>query len=141
MSVKRLNRELRQIMKNKDLPYVLGPKTEDDLSVWTAKVPGPKGTAYEDTIYEIEITIPMNGYPFIPPVPVFVTPIFHPNIEKGKACLSLVKDWSPEKNMTDVLDELVTLLHTPCWSERIIMEPKDPVEFMKQARRLVQAQK
>jgi len=132
--MKRLNRELKQIRENKSLPYKLGPKTDGDMSVWLATILGPTNTIYEGMSYDIEITIPMNGYPFKPPVPLMITPIMHPNIENGKACLSLLKAWSPEKRITSVVDEIITLLHMPCWEERICMEPADKDEFTRQAR-------
>lgn len=134
MSIKRLHRELREIGLNQELPYYLAPKNTHELSVWIAKVPGPKGTAYEGIVYEIEITVPMASYPFKAPSHVFITPIMHPNIENGKACLTLTRDWSPDKNLTDLVNEIVTLLRYPRWNERLIMVPENPVEFMKQAK-------
>lgn len=56
--------------------------SSDDYSQLIAKIPGPKGSPYEEGIFEISIAIG-EQYPFRPPTFKFLTPIFHPNIDQG----------------------------------------------------------
>jgi ubiquitin-protein ligase len=51
----------------------------DEHLNWKVKIFGPKDTYYEGEIYEVDITIP-NEYPFKPPIMIFETGIYHPNI-------------------------------------------------------------
>lgn len=52
-----------------------------------ATIPGPKDTPYEDMQFRISMDFDSH-YPFRPPVAKFVTPVYHPNIDRGKyACI------------------------------------------------------
>lgn len=51
-----------------------------------ATVPGPKETPYEEMKFRISMDFDSH-YPFRPPVVKFVTPVYHPNIDRGEyAC-------------------------------------------------------
>lgn len=48
-----------------------------------ATIPGPKETPYEEMHFRISMDFDSH-YPFRPPVVKFVTPVYHPNIDRGK---------------------------------------------------------
>lgn len=48
-----------------------------------ATIPGPKETPYEEMHFRISMDFDAH-YPFRPPVVKFVTPVYHPNIDRGE---------------------------------------------------------
>jgi peroxin-4 len=55
-------------------------------------------------------------YPISPPTVIFVTPIFHPNVDfkTGEICLDVLKsDWSPAWGIGTVCRAIVALMDAP----------------------------
>ena len=53
-------------------------------------------------------------YPSYPPLVIFLTPIWHPNIStKGTVCLPLFNEWSPLYTIRDVIDHIIHLINNP----------------------------
>ena len=52
---------------------------------------GPKGSAFEDGIFNLSFTFPDN-YPFKHPDVKFITPMYNPNIKKdtGVICMDVL---------------------------------------------------
>ena len=92
-----------------------------DMTKWKATIIGPKGTPFENGIFNLNISFPSN-YPFGPPTIAFITKVFHPNIGKsGAICLDILKDqWSPALTISKVLLSICSLLTDP--------NPNDPLE-------------
>lgn len=78
------------------------------------KLRGPKDTPYENGIFDIEILLP-EDYPMSPPKVLFVTKIFHPNIDKlGRICLDVLKDkWTPALQIRSILLSIQVLMANP----------------------------
>ncbi|ARF11237.1 ubiquitin-conjugating enzyme E2 [Klosneuvirus KNV1] len=97
-----------------------GPKN-DNLMQWEATIIGSKGSPFEGGIFNLTIKFPQN-YPFRPPEVKFVTPVYHPNINKnGDICLDILKDqWSPALSISKVLLSICSLLTDP--------NPNDPLD-------------
>ena len=60
---------------------------------------GPEGTIYEGSKFVIEFKIP-SEYPFRPPKTLFLTRVYHPNInENGEVSIDILnkptQHWSP----------------------------------------------
>ena len=118
--VRRLGYEASEMKNSPPDNCSAGPKN-DDLMNWEATIIGPKGSPFEGGIFNLTIKFPQN-YPFRAPEVKFVTPVYHPNINKhGDICLDILKDqWSPALSISKVLLSICSLLTDP--------NPNDPLE-------------
>ena len=117
--IKRLKKELDDMQKN-DIPNLsLGP-VNDNLYEWEAIILGPISTPYEGGVFILNISIPSN-YPFKPPIVIFKTRIYHPNINSaGSICLDILKNkWTPALTISKILLSICSLLSDP--------NPNDPL--------------
>lgn len=78
----RLLHEIKTLDASPPWGIVCKPETEDVLDVLRVKMLGPLGSPYEAGMFELVVNIP-DRYPFQPPQVKFVTPVYHPNIDKG----------------------------------------------------------
>ena len=101
----RLSKELREYEKLTEKDRIrLVLRDKDNLFQWQAILRGPPDTPYEGGIFKININVPEN-YPISPPKCVFITKIFHPNIDinSGEICFELLKDkWTPQWSLESV---------------------------------------
>lgn len=111
---KRLQSELMNLMMSCPSGISAFPDSDTDLSKWTATIAGPDATPYENMNFRLSFDFPSN-YPYTPPVVLFQTPIFHPNIDfSGRICLDILKEkWSAIYNVQSVLLSLQSLLGEP----------------------------
>lgn len=113
---KRLQKELLQIIKQENSPkgISLFPKSPDDLYLWEAIIEGPINSTYQDLKFKLEIKIPKE-YPYKLPSVLFVTKIFHPNVDEvGNICLDILKEnWSAVYNIIQVMISVQVLLEHP----------------------------
>ena len=88
--------------------------------MWHFTIRGPLKTDYEGGLYHGVIELP-SQYPFKPPKVVFVTKIYHCNINStGGICLDILKDqWSPALTISKVLLSICSLMDEP--------NPDDPL--------------
>lgn len=119
MARKRLLGELSQLSNEDHSVFVIHPN-EDKITNWEGYIIGPKDTPYEAGKFYINITFP-SDYPYNPPLILFKTKIYHPNInENGAICLDILKDeWSPILTISKVMYSLSSLLSEP--------NPDDPL--------------
>jgi len=119
MALKRLNKELDELMKE-PLTQCEASPSGDDLFTWNAKINGPADTPYENGVFSLLMIFPTD-YPFKPPKVSFVTKIYHPNINSnGGICLDILKDsWSPALTVSKILLSICSLLADP--------NPNDPL--------------
>lgn len=107
----RLKKELDHLFLN-PLPncsaYLL---IKNDLFTWEAKIIGPENTPYHNGIFKLKIEFPQD-YPFKPPKIVFLTKIYHCNVNNsGGICLDILKDmWSPALTVNKILLSISSLL-------------------------------
>ena len=115
--VTRLEKELQEIT-NDAPPYIIAYlKTHDNLREWEAFIRGPPESPYEGGTFLLDINFPPD-YPFEPPKVIFMTKIYHCNIN-SKGCVGLDilhEKWSPALSATQVLLSIQALL-TDCYPE------------------------
>lgn len=118
--LRRLTHEVGEMKSNPPSNCSAGP-VADDLRKWEGTIIGPKGSPFENGVFNLKIGFPSN-YPFAPPDVRFDTPVYHPNINKsGAICLDILKDqWSPALSISTVLLSICSLLTDP--------NPNDPLE-------------
>jgi ubiquitin-conjugating enzyme E2 D/E len=117
--LKRLRKEYEDLQKD-SIPNLSAGPIDGNLFEWEAVILGPSGTPYEGGIFNLSISVPSN-YPFKPPIVIFKTKIFHPNINSaGNICLDILKNqWSPALSIPKILLSICSLLSDP--------NPNDPL--------------
>ncbi|KAK4058361.1 hypothetical protein OIO90_000519 [Microbotryomycetes sp. JL221] len=125
MSAKRIAREIQDVRKEPLPPgCTAAPVADDKLFDWRGQIvaptEGPPDSPYEGGMFELSITLPPD-YPFRPPKVVFLTKIYHANINtQGGICLDILKgQWSPALSIVKVLLSIASLLADP--------NPHDPL--------------
>lgn len=139
MVKKRLLSELSQLSREDNDVFVISPK-EDKITNWEGYIIGPKDTPYESGKFYLSITFP-SDYPYNPPLILFKTKIYHPNInENGAICLDILKDeWSPILTISKVMYSLSSLLSEPNPDDPLVDSiasemKKSPSLFLKNAK-------
>lgn len=95
---------------------------EQDLSECQATLIGPNNTPYEGGVFCLSLN--MIGYPYRPPKIIFLTKIYHPNINsEGEISLDILRDqWSPALTIRTTLLSITSLLCDPFPDEPLVPE-------------------
>jgi ubiquitin-conjugating enzyme E2 T len=123
MSSLRLGKELR-LLESDPPPGVSVWPEGDLLSILNAQLEGPLDTPYEKGSFHLRISV-SERYPLEPPQVLFLTRVYHPNIDDGgRICLSTLHlppkgVWGPQLNIRAVLISIQQLLTYP--------NPDDPL--------------
>ncbi len=96
---------------------------DNSLSYWQASIKGPPECPYEGGLFFLHLEIP-KSYPMRPPIPKFITRIFHPNVSyHGDIGMDmLAHNWSLALTIPKVLVSIQSLLTDPYC--HISMEPE-----------------
>ncbi|KAJ4303176.1 hypothetical protein N0V90_002069 [Kalmusia sp. IMI 367209] len=93
---------------------------ESNFAMWKIVMQGPPGGTYADGTFLLYLEMGKD-YPMFPPKGHFVTPIYHPNINRhGRICHSIFdRNWTVDTTNKDVIDTVYSLLLTPEFSDPI----------------------
>ncbi|CAD8174719.1 unnamed protein product [Paramecium pentaurelia] len=119
MALKCIQAQLEQLQRfSIEDPFINiqgGPIDDKDLFIWQGYIFGHKNSPYEDGMFQLQINFSKN-YPFKPPKVKFITPIYHPNIDKdGNIQIDILynNNWSPTITITQILLCISALLKDP----------------------------
>ena len=114
MALKRINKELNDILSKSPSNYNLEPVSSENKFNLISAIKGPIGTPYEGGIFYLSIKLTDN-YPFKPPKVHIITKIYHPNVNPlGLVSLSILcEDWFPNKTISNVITTILQLLEKP----------------------------
>ena len=114
MSVnQRIIKETQKLKKDPVKGITVEP-VEGNPRYFSVVIDGPQGSPYEGGHFKLQLYLP-EEYPMVPPKCLFMTKIYHPNIDfLGRICLDILKkNWSPALQMRSVLLSIQSLLNEP----------------------------
>ena len=90
----------------------------DNPRYFDVMIAGPKDSPYEGGLFKLQLYLP-EDYPMVPPKILFITKIYHPNIDfLGRICLDILKsNWTPALQIRSVLLSIQCLLSDPNTSD------------------------
>lgn len=114
MSVNQRILKETQKLKNDPMDGVSVERDSDNERYFKVIMNGPKESPYEGGKFNLQIYLP-EEYPMVPPKALFMTKIYHPNIDfLGRICLDILKtEWSPALQIRTVLLSIQCLLSKP----------------------------
>ncbi len=100
------------------LGVVVGMPDENNPYLWQCTMIGPTDTSFAGGLFYLKIIFPTN-YPNSAPEVLFVTPIYHinvnhinqPNCPLGHICLSTLNFWNPNCKIREVLTNIFALFY------------------------------
>ncbi|KAJ2938920.1 hypothetical protein O0L34_g17730 [Tuta absoluta] len=130
----RLAREVKNFEGKPPWGITCTPEKEDNLDILSVTLLGPRGSPYERGTFKLTVTIP-ERYPFEPPLVKFITPVYHPNIDKGgRICMDMLKmppkgAWLPTITLETLLVSLQTLLANPNPDDPLMMDVANEYKY------------
>ena len=113
MALRRITKE-RADMRREALPNISAGPINDDLYHWLATLSGPPDTPYAGYNFDLDVKF-SKEYPYKPPSVMFITKIYHPNVNhSGSICLDILKNqWSPALTISKVSSVIVCSKYFP----------------------------
>ena len=103
-----------QKLKKDPINGIMAEPFPDNPRYFNVIIDGPKDSPYEGGHFKLQLYLP-EEYPMVPPKCLFMTKIYHPNIDfLGRICLDILKkNWSPALQIRAVLLSIQSLLSEP----------------------------
>jgi ubiquitin-conjugating enzyme E2 N len=110
---KRILKETERLLQD-PVPGITAIPDPANLRLFSVTIQGPAHSPYSAGHFSLSLFLP-DDYPMSPPKVRFVTPIFHPNIDRlGRICLDILKDKrSPALQVRTVLLSVQALMGAP----------------------------
>ena len=115
-----IKEEFKDINNNPigNIGETVGLEDDNNMFQWKATLTGPKDTSYGGGIFHLDINFPEN-YPESPPEILFITPIYHLNINSssktgisvGKVYCNSLNNWKNYFTMRKIFPEIFVLLY------------------------------
>ena len=117
--ISRIHSEVRSFVKGCH-PYYDFYVSECNMRFWKVVMQGPPDGAYEAGAFLLYLHMEDN-YPTFAPKGRFVTPIYHPNVNRhGRICHSIFdRNWTTDTTMRQVIDTVWSLLLVPEFSDQM----------------------
>ena len=105
-----------------NIQYTINLGDDDNLFEWKLQFIGPKDTPYEGGLFLVKIKFP-EDYPSNSPIPTFITPIYHPDVNKrklgmedfdllGYIPITKIMFWDPTKRkISEIIQEINDLFY------------------------------
>ena len=123
--IERLKNEYNDLYNNPitSLSISVGLIDDNNLYKWKFCLLGPKDTPYADGFFKLLLKFP-NYYPEEKPEIIFLTPIFHLNVNPrkhedewseplGHVSVSFINWWKPETTPREILTRLYSIFYSP----------------------------
>ncbi|KAF2114818.1 hypothetical protein BDV96DRAFT_575954 [Lophiotrema nucula] len=93
---------------------------ESNFALWKIVMQGPPGSSYANGTFLLYLEMG-EEYPSFAPKARFITPVYHPNINRhGRICHSIFdRNWTVDTTNKDLIDTIYSLLLVPEFSDPI----------------------
>ena len=127
---KRLKKEIGKLQTDPPEGVSCYLKEQDVINKLLVSIKGPDGSPYKDGIFQLEVEVPQS-YPIEPPHIIFLTKIYHPNIDNnGLICLDLLKSkWKPTIQLAHLFIAIQDLLRYPNPDDPLVPEIADEMKY------------
>ncbi|KAF2846107.1 ubiquitin-conjugating enzyme E2-17 kDa-like protein [Plenodomus tracheiphilus IPT5] len=123
-TLRRLKAELNYLRKDPVEGCTAQPISEINLFEWTATIERPPCTPYQNGVFHLTFSYP-EEYPFKPPIVLFKTKIYHPNIDPTIGGIDLTvlhEEWATCLTISTLLMSLRAFLGSPDWGCVVVPE-------------------
>ncbi|XP_075737678.1 ubiquitin-conjugating enzyme E2 D4-like [Rhipicephalus microplus] len=113
-TLERISKEFVDIDRAPPANCKAAPVNPSDMFKLGATIQGPRGSAFEDGTFKLDITFPAD-YPFRPPQVKFKSKINHPNTDwDGNICFNMLTSiWTLAQSISKLLTAICWLMSNP----------------------------